>query len=430
MINLYSSYIAQMKIIKFITTTSLIVLTVACGGDEKKAEDLKMQNPEALSLPHFEKQTDANCAIHAINVTLGKLLITPDEYERYMNLIAIKSNPRVSGQQRRLMRKYYASKAPNEPPYTRGMLAADWNQVRHNHDISYEKYLHQTGIFGRQKNIGNVIRAVNELYSLNISNEFNIESNPNFENSELIIIDIDKALVVLRRDNYNKQRLLNALSQDPKDHVNWLHSTIARHYPNIAIFNFTLKDIYNIENSIKKTPKSFSDSIFESDLFGIDFIEDFFSTPSLTKSKIEKIIEDLDSEKPAFQDGTYTFLLDFIATLYRIIEQRTIKYLIDEFGMDASIIELSGIKIPETIEKMIDKQVKIKREEVPEIFEGDFIRYNPNFIRAKNNKFLLKEHYDSRHNDSYEEKANPETILAFRQAAAKFAAPRKNWPYP
>lgn len=251
--------------------------------------------------------------------TLGEQrLITPDEYERYMNLIAIKNNPQVSGRQRRLMRKYYDGGKITGELYTQEDLAAGWNPTPNGNSISYTEYLRQTGVFDQQKHIENVIRTINGLYNLNLPNGFDIVSNANLEKAERIMVDIYGSITVLRRDAENKWWLLDSLGEGPEciseDHKNWLNYA-TQISPTINILCFTAEDILSIKNSTKNLPKLFKDSITNSDPYGEDFIEEYFYPPTIDFSELQNISNDLFEEQQAFRNDTYKFLSDFNARL-------------------------------------------------------------------------------------------------------------------
>lgn len=331
---------------------------------------------EIWYFPHYDRADYKNIATEVVHMALGTELITPDEYERYLNLIAIKDNPHVSGRQRRLMRKYYDEGESSGEFYTREMLAEAWDLAAYNDALLYKEYLHQTGVFDQEKNIYSVINTINELYDLKVPNEFNLEAHSNVAHAERIIVDLDGSFVVLRRDLNDKWWLLDILAQNPKllpeGPDNWLQKT-AQFFPNIKLLCFTLDDILNLENPTKNPPPSFVDPMTQSDPFGRDFVEEFFYQPSLSPLELQYISEELFSEQPAFQDNTYKFLHEFTLKLFR------------QGGGDRS-------KILETFDRFI--------EQVP-----------------VSNSTSTSTSTSER---KYKEEIHPDTIQAFREAAAKW----------
>ncbi|MCX8565718.1 MAG: Josephin [Glomeribacter sp. 1016415] len=339
---------------------------------------------EIWYFPHYDKADYKNIATEVVHMALGTELITPDDYERYLNLIAIKNNPHVSGRQRRLMRKYYDGGESTGEFYTREKLEEAWDLAAYNDALLYKEYLHQTGVFDQDKNIYNVINTINDLYDLKVPNEFNIEANANVANAERMIVDLDGSFVVLRRDLNDKWWLLDILAQNPKllaeGPKNWLQKT-AQFFPNIKLLCFTVDDILKLENPTKNLPAPFADSMTKSDPFGRDFVEEFFYLPSLSPLELQYISEELFSEQPAFQDNTYKFLHEFTLKLFR------------QGGGDRS-------KILETFNAFI--------EQIP-------------VSNSTSSSTSTSER-------KYKEEINPDTIKAFREAAAKWGLVQTDQP--
>ncbi|MCX8566295.1 MAG: hypothetical protein ON057_001022 [Glomeribacter sp. 1016415] len=361
-----------MKLFRIINLVFWGIFISACGGGGNEEEKIDRQYLNKISPPYSERKIKENDAIHAINTTLGGNFITSQDYEHYMNLIAIKENPYVPKKQLRLMRKYYDGGKITDEFYTEERLATEWDQFPCINAIPYKDYIRQIGIFGYPKQMQNAIHTVNFLYNLALPYQFNTIENANLFNANRIMIDIKGYFLVLRQENNGEWWLLDNFSEGPKkisgSHIEWLNN-LTQSFPGIKVLCFTSEDLLKAENSTKMLPASFKDSMTDSDPFGEDFIEEFFYFSFLSPSgRLTQIGEDLYLEKSAFKDNTYRFLYEFTSEL---------------------------------LNKSTEQRIRVL-----EIFNS-FIERSPESIL---NSGLRK---------SYREQINPATIDAFRKAARK-----------
>jgi hypothetical protein len=266
-----------MKFVKIFGVIALLALN-ACGGGGGESES--RSDPEQ---PYFEKQTDANCAIHAVNNAFGGSFLSSDGYDQYINLtVAQKTgvipddNFYIGGfflgeytfthEQQLALKKYYDPNTPGDLASRRATLEQEFDAHQDAvFPIEWAIFSWDVGIFGGSKTIENVLAVIDILHNLKLDlTRHHQDLNTVVAELPQDFVDAKRLIVTTRSDGghfyalrkldgiwYKLESAIDAPEKLSGNHIDWAKTQASA---KARVLYFTADEEARIKRAAAKLP--------------------------------------------------------------------------------------------------------------------------------------------------------------------------------